>query len=152
MKKTICIAVACSLVSSCIPGWDTGCLMIFHNCTNDTLFVSASHYDDIDSIDKELTGFFEPDDTVYYSTMSSLCKDSFFRKKWYTLPDSNCVVECNYVTDFGNRDTCYFFLVKYSDAKRYTWDEMRAKKLYGKFVVTKNVNGDFDRNIRYMNP
>ena len=43
----------------------------------------------------------------------------------------------------------YFFLVKYRDAKSYSYDDIYAKKKYEVFVVTKNSNGDFDRNIKY---
>jgi hypothetical protein len=40
-------------------------------------------------------------------------------------------------------------LVKWQDAKQYSWDEIRAKKLYRRWVTVKNKDGEFDRNIKY---
>ena len=31
----------------------------------------------------------------------------------------------------------------------HSWDEIRAKKLYRRWVTVKNKDGDCDRNIRY---
>lgn len=45
------IAIILSLVSSCIPICDSRTIAIFTNRTNDTLFIGASHYDTIDSVD-----------------------------------------------------------------------------------------------------
>lgn len=51
---------------------------------------------------------------------------------------------------FEKTDTNYFFLIRYSDAKKYSLDEIRDKKLFGKYIVTRDADGKFDRNIRYM--
>ncbi|MBO7100328.1 MAG: hypothetical protein J6W21_10735 [Bacteroidaceae bacterium] len=45
-------------------------------------------------------------------------------------------------------DTCYFFLIKWSDAKKYSWDEIRDKKMYRTWIVTKDKDGNYDTNIR----
>ena len=37
-------------LSSCIPAMDSVTLVSFKNCTNDTLFIGISDYDNIDSI------------------------------------------------------------------------------------------------------
>lgn len=119
----------------------------FINRTKDTLFVGVSYYDNIDS--------------VYYQLPSSYCLlenkqlDTTGISLWprintfkdvYIHPDSACSIDANYfLNDF---DTCYFFLIKYGDAKKYSWDEIRDKKLYRKWIVTRNKDGDFDRNIR----
>ena len=44
------IAIILSLVSSCIPICDSRTIDIFTNRTNKTLFIGASHYDTIDSV------------------------------------------------------------------------------------------------------
>ena len=44
-------------------------------------------------------------------------------------------------------DTCYFFLVRYRYAKQYSHDEIREKKLYGRFIVINDSNGIVDRNF-----
>ena len=49
-----------------------------------------------------------------------------------------------------NIENCYFFLVKWGDAKKYTWDEIRKNKLYRKWVITRDKNGEYDTNIRYL--
>ena len=48
----VCISVIVSLLSSCIPVMDysEAFQVRFKNCTNDTLFIGASHYNDIDSV------------------------------------------------------------------------------------------------------
>jgi hypothetical protein len=62
------------------------------------------------------------------------------------LPDSICGISGNYLSCIT--DTCYFFLVKLKDAKRHSWNEIRSKKLFRKWIVTRNKNGEFDRNIK----
>ena len=114
------------LLSSCIPVFDSYELMRFKNCTNDTLYIGASFYD-AENID-------------------SLWNERIFVED-FIYPDSMCTLDA--YCGIKNVDTCYFFMVKYSDSKRYSWDEIRAKKLYGKCVTTRNKDGEFDRNIRY---
>ena len=46
----VCISVIVSLLSSCIPVMDSGTLVGFKNCTNDTLVIGGSDYDNIDSV------------------------------------------------------------------------------------------------------
>lgn len=48
-----------------------------------------------------------------------------------------------------NIENCYFFLVKWGDAKKYTWDEIRENKLYRKWVATRNKKDEYEKNIRY---
>ena len=38
---------------------------------------------------------------------------------------------------------------KLEDAKNHSWDEIRAKKLYKKWITVKKENGEFDTNIKY---
>lgn len=49
----------------------------------------------------------------------------------------------------NNTDTCFFFLIRNEDVKNHSWDEIRAKKLYKKWITVRNKEGEFDTNIKY---
>ena len=131
-------------LSSCDPVQSSW----FINCTNDTLFIGVSHYDDIDSVSDRLLPPLSIDD-IKNSTLLTLWEssDCNIHDCEAVFPDSSCFTYDDCL--FYNTDTCYFFLIKWRDAKRYSWDEIRANKLYRKWVVTKDKNGEYDRNIRY---
>lgn len=120
----------------------------FRNCTNDTLFIGVSHHDHIDSIEGLLfphyNSLYNDIDTaeIYLRTEANV-------RKLFVYPDSLCSVDSNYL--YRGSDTYYFFLIKWRDAKRYSWNDIRTKKLYRKLVVKKQKNSEFDRNIRYPN-
>ena len=61
-------------------------------------------------------------------------------------PDSLFTIDGNYL--FNNTDTCYFFLIKWKDAKNHLWDEIRMKKLYRRKIVVRDCNGKFDQTIQ----
>ena len=133
----------------------------FKNCTNDTLFIGASHYDNIDSIDCQLEPFYhKPENSILDTTDVSLWKKKTLKigdyycdfvpcKDWNIYPDSICSIDVDYLCEKCESGTTYFFLVKWSDAKKYSWDEIREQKLYRKWVVTRDKKGEFDSNIRY---
>lgn len=83
------------------------------------------------------------------TTNVSLWQGEFFenKKDFFVYPDSLCSIGVPSLSCIP--DTYYFFLIKYDDAKRYSWDEIRAKKLFRKWIVTKNAEGKFDNEIRY---
>lgn len=153
------IPIILCAISSCIPVFDSFTAIPFKNCTNDTLFIGASSYDHIDSVDCPLFPHYNIiANSILDTTDISLWEDKIksqdgcsvyikFRKDEFVYPDSICVISANYL--FKDTDTCYFFLVKWNDAKNYSWDEIRAKKLYKRWITTKNKDGDCDRNIRY---
>jgi len=137
-------------------------VIAFKNCTNDTLFVGAFHCDNTDSVDCQLEPRYhrKPDNSILDSTDVSLweikvvrsgdCYVNFIPCKYgYVYPDSICSIDDCYLNDKDKSDTSYFFLIKWSDAKRYSWDEIRANKLYRKWVVTRDKDGNYDTNIRY---
>ncbi len=132
-------------------------VICFSNCTNDTLYIGASHYDDIDSIDNQLTPDYDIyDNIILDTTRISLWREKIIknchiraRKDCFVYPDSSCVIDCNYMNYKGKLYTTYFFLIKWSDAKRYSWDEIRANKLYRKWIVAKDEDGNYDTSIRY---
>ena len=117
----------------------------FVNCTNDTLFICPSHCNDIDSIY----------DRAFPLYSQSRCMDDYvllevnglyIHNNEAIFPDSTCWT--NYYM-LRKTDTAYFFLIKWSDARKYSWDEIRENKLYRKWVVTRNKKDEYDRNIRY---
>ena len=144
-------------LSSCIPPIDSKCVVCFRNCTTDTLYIVASRKKNIDSIDNQLTPDYDIYDNIRLDTTNislwkeKIIKNSYImaRKDCFVYPDSGCVIDYNYLNDKDTSDTCYFFLIKWSDAKRYSWDEIRANKLYRKWIVTKDEDGNYDTNIRY---
>ncbi len=116
----------------------------FVNCTNDTLFICPSHCNDIDSIYDRAFPFYSQlsrkDDMEVLLEVNGL----YIHNNEAILPDSTCRTDYYLLSD-----TCYFFLIKWSDAKRYSWDEIREQKLYRKWIVTRDKDGNYDRNIRY---
>lgn len=139
------IAIILGLFSSCIPICDSRTIAIFTNRTNDTLFIGASHYDTIDSVDCQLQPAYLPIDSGLYPPMVTLWKDINVQAN-IIYPDSLFTIDGNYL--FNNTDTCYFFLIKWKDAKQYSWDEIRIKKLYYRRIVVRDCNGKFDKTIQ----
>lgn len=64
------------------------------------------------------------------------------------FPDSLCSTDEECLFDIAY-DSCYFFLIRWRDVKNSSWDEIRTKKLYHKWLITRDSDGQFDRNIRY---
>ena len=140
----------------------TTCVRItyFKNCTEDTLFIGASHDNNIDSIDEQLAPCYDlcANDNLDTSGISLWKERIIMRnsleyyigafKSCYIYPDSTCTINDYYL--FDKNDTCYFFLIKWSDAKKYSWDEIRDKKMYRTWIVTKDKDGNYDTNIRYL--
>lgn len=125
----------------------------FNNCTKDSLFVGASHCNNMDSMDYVLSprhlysasGLDSLEFSLQKSSNSSFC----FDEGDIIFPDSICFIDINYLFDNNKIDTCYFFLIKWSDAKKYSWDEIRDNKMYHTWIVTRNKKGEYDTNIRY---
>ena len=148
-----------SILPSCIPVCDWGTIIVFKNCTKDTLFIGVSQYGNIDSVNCQLYPHYRGLNKCDLDTAGiSLWKERRnpydkhlvyreFSKDHYIYPDSICTINVSYL--FENNDTCYFFLVKWRDAKQYSWDEIRAKKLYRRWVTVKNKDGEFDKDIKY---
>ena len=118
----------------------------FVNCTNDTLFICPSHCNDIDSIYDRAFPFYSQlsrkDDMEVLLEVNGL----YIHNSEAIFPDSTCRTDYYLLR---KTDTTYFFLIKWSDAKRYSWDEIREQKLYRKWIVTRDKDGNYDRNIRY---
>ena len=162
----VCISVIVSLLSSCIPVMDSVTLVGLKNCTNDTLVIGESDYDNIDSVwfgsidvdrlSKE--SLFTSIDSILLDINKDYLESCEFydeenitpeelteknKEGMITYPDS-----LFFVNEYRLFDR-YFFLIKLEDAKNHSWDEIRAKKLYKKWVVDRKINGGYDRNIKY---
>ena len=162
----VCISVIVSLLSSCIPVMDSVTLVGFKNCTNDTLVIGESDYDNIDSVwfgsidvdrlSKE--SLFTSIDSILLDINKDYLESCEFydeenitpeelteknKEGMITYPDS-----LFFVNEYRLFDR-YFFLIKLEDAKNHSWDEIRAKKLYKKWKVVRKKYGGYDRNIRY---
>ncbi len=148
--RSLFVSVFTSLLVlfSCIPVFDSNFCIVFKNSTDDTLLIGAAYCNDIDSVVFPLYAecYIYSDSSKYHSEIKLW--HAYVRNSDIIYPDSLCGLHDDIF--HSTNDTCYFFLVKYKDAKAYSYDEICAKKMYEVFVVTKNANGDFDRNIKYM--
>ena len=146
----VCISIVICSLSSCIPIGHTRVLAVFKNCTNYTVYIGASHYDNIDSVSEQVSPHynFVANNGLDISDIS-LWKGTFFRSDNFIYPDSLCSIDADYL--FHDTDTCYFFLIKWENAKGFSWDEIRAKKLFRRWIVTRDKEGWFDRHIRNLN-
>ena len=144
----VCFSVIASLLSSCVIDFESN--VHFKNCTNDTLFVGVSSYNNIDSaycLLKPLLWYNE-DGRLYNNKDYCLWNDNHAgEKKIY--PDSVGLIIESMLFDRNHTDTCFFFLLRNEDVKNHSWDEIRAKKLYKKWITVKKENGEFDTNIKY---
>ena len=140
-KLVYSVALILFVFSSCV--YDSYCDYIFMNRTGDSLFIGASYYDEIDSVDYQLEPLFydrgfHPDTLTIWN---KICvQDNII------YPDSSFRINSVYLS--VNNDSCYLFLVKWRDANDYSWDEIRMKKLYRRRKVVRNSDGDFDRTIQ----
>lgn len=122
----------------------------FVNYTSDTLVVGTAYYDNIDSVKYKLWCGVNSSTNAELDTLWK-DHDFYFDIGDIIYPDSIGGIDECCLFNFGKTDTCYFFLIKWSDAKRYSWDEIRDKKMYHTWIVTRNKKGEFDKNIKYTN-
>lgn len=157
MRKThllICISIVVCTLFSCIPYMDSFWAPVFKNCTNDTIYIGASHYANIDSVDVQVfsvhnivdDGGLDTSGIILWKGENWAGTNSY--RNDYVYPDSLCTIDGDYL--FGETDTCYFFIIKWSDAKKYSWDEIRYRKLYKTWIVARNENAEFPKDIKYI--
>ena len=154
--------VMLGLFYSCKPVMCSRVVAEFKNCTGDTLYIGVSRYDCIDSIEAQLAPCYGIPVANLDTTEISLWKERVIKygnelysdervyalKDCYIYPDSTCSIDANRLSNHDN-DTCYFFLIKWKDAKQYSWDEIRTKILYRKWYFVSKSKGRYDGNIRY---
>ena len=164
----VCISVIAFLLSSCLPVMDSVTLVGFKNCTNDTLIIGESDCNDIDSVWWFGERFERPSKEPLLTSIDSILLDDsknylesweFYDEEYKAITPTE-LAEKNreeiivypdslyFVNEYLLFDK-YFFLIKLEDAKNYSLDEIRAKKLYKKWVIERKMFGRYDRNIKY---
>lgn len=136
-------------MSACVPILHTFHTVRFKNCTEDTLFIGLSYDDNVDSVFWQLSPCYNINVTNGHDTTCVLLwKNIKFDKRYFIYPDSICSTDRE-VLFHDNNDTSYFFLVKCENAKRYSWNEIRSRKLYRRVIITRDKDGKFDTDIKY---
>jgi hypothetical protein len=164
----VCISVIAFILSSCLPVMDSVTLVGFKNCTNDTLIIGESDCNDIDSVWWFGERFERPSKEPLLTSIDSILLDDsknylesweFYDEEYKAITPTE-LAEKNreeiivypdslyFVNEYLLFDK-YFFLIKLEDAKNYSLDEIRAKKLYKKWVIERKMFGRYDRNIKY---
>lgn len=118
---------------------------LFVNCTNDTLFICPSHCNDIDSIYNRVFPLYSQSRCMNDYVLLEV-NGLYIHNNEAIFPDSTCMTDYYLLRE---TDTTYFFLIKWSDARKYSWDEIRKKKLHRKWVATRNKKDEYEKNIRY---
>lgn len=120
----------------------------FKNCTEDTLLIGASQYNDIDSVIYIAERVYSPEGSSPCDSMLTIWKKNINEINCI-YPDSLCAIDGNYL--FNNTDTCYFFLIRLDIAKKFSLDEIRSLKLYNRWTAVKGEDGKFNNSIYYRN-
>lgn len=118
----------------------------FKNCTEDTLLIGASQYNDIDSVKYILERMYSPEGSSPCDSMLTIWEKNINEINCI-YPDSLCAIGGNYL--FNNNDTCYFFLIKWDNAKKFSLHEIRSLKLYNRWATVRGEDGRFNNSISY---
>lgn len=149
LKPLGTIPVALFILSSCIPIFHSRTAIVFRNCTDDTLFICASHYNSINSIEYIAEPWFDKSDSSELDTIKIfLWNTDIDISNSFVYPDSLCAIDMSEY-QYRDNDTWYFFLVRRADVKRYPWDEIHKKELYHKWITIIKTRDEYDRDIKY---
>lgn len=144
MKRLIWIFIASISIISC----DFGEFVWIVNNTDDTIIIGSANCNNIDSI-KE---FLHCDGAIFDGTKTEKDdKGNLIISNWNLVyPDSAGRYEAFnmplFALNFHQKG--YFFIIKQSDARNYTWNEIVDKKLYDLLIVTQEMVKD-SRTIKY---
>ena len=135
-KFLIFVLINLTMFYSCVM--DYKCSYLIRNDTNDTLLIELTESDILDNgmfWGKSLgdTISLDPEDTIRVSLHG---ENVILRSQCFALPDSS-VFQGSSEMFYYIRDTLYIYAVKWQVAKKYSIEEIRAKKLYDRRTVTK---------------
>ena len=140
VEKLLIVLISINTFSSCIM--DKQINIYVKNCTKDSLLIKVTRTDTL--VDWQ---FWLIEDEHPMSQYDTRVFDDAFHLAVagsLVLPDSMITMDPDILQLF---DSCYIYAVKYSVARKYSIDDIRAKKLYDRQVVTKR---DFhDRLFEY---
>lgn len=148
----ILILVLLSLVAlnSCVM--DTVNSLCIRNCTKDTLFLELTEVDTLgkgiywSKDNKDICRLIFPEDTT------GVCihgEKVFLWLPYRTMPDTISFYAPLFT--LMEKDTCYIYAIKWQVATQYSIEEICAKKLYDRRVVTKKDFHDGIYEYRYRN-
>lgn len=106
------------------------------NCTSDTLLIElteSGNFDGRSIFDDKDTSDYTGVDFEYVTEAYIKGKKVYVSKFNYALPDSTTLGKIS----LANRKKYYIYTIKWSVATHYTLDEIRARKLYDRRIVTK---------------
>jgi len=146
MKKVniwLTFAIGVSLLSSCVPIIHTKKIVNFKNITNDTLVIGASHYNNVDSVKcmlwpRYVDSSMKSKELPLWNNINS--------SQYVIYPDSICGINADFIS--YNYD-CYFFLIKWKDIKKHSWNEIRTQKMFYCLIVKKKNEYDFLKTVNY---
>lgn len=152
MKRTKKI-VGLSLFVLMVLSTSVSCIMdkqtniYVKNCTKDSLLIKVTRTDTL--VDWQ---FWPIEDAHPESQYDTRVFDDAFHLAVagsLVLPDSMITMDPCILQLF---DSCYIYAVKYSVARKYSIDDIRAKKLYDRQVVTKRDFHDWLFEYKYVRP
>lgn len=130
VEELLIVLISINTFSSCIM--DKQINIYVKNCTKDSLLVKVTRTDTL--VDWQ---FWPIEDAHPESQYDTRVFDDAFHLAVagsLVLPDSMITMDPCILQLF---DSCYIYAVKYSVARKYSIDDIRAKKLYDRQVMTK---------------
>lgn len=110
------------------------------NCTNDTILIGQANVDCIDSV----YFFLENETDTTYVSLGRINKIG--RLGNLIPPDSICYADGGPIGAFNK---WYLFVIKLADAKKYSWKEIRTRKLYTPLIIYSGDLKSADAVIMY---
>ena len=137
MLRKLLIIILAIVLHSCVMDYK-GLGYSIRNCTNDTLLFNLTASDTLDN------GMFwgkspgdtislDPEDTIRVSLHG---ENVILWSQCFALPDSS-IFQGSPEMFYHISNTLYIYAVKLQVAEKYSMEEIRAKKLYDRRIVTK---------------
>ena len=143
VRQSLSILMILYVFASCLM--DKVTTLYVKNCTKESLLINVTRTDTLADWQ-----FWSMEDEYDMSQNDTGVIDDVFHLavvNCQALPDSTICID-PYI--FQRYDSCYIYAIKYSVAKNYSMDDIRAKKLYDRQVVTEK---DFhNRLFEYRYP